>query len=640
MGRPLGPWAPPGRRSLTPPPPPPPPPLPTPPSRLRWQDGTMTPEASWCSSAGTFSGGDMDSYASDGGEPPLSTVGDASTADTVTSGTFRVGHCLKVPEEGALVCLLTDQSAPLMATFNRRTKAWDLFPTVHKQDGSVLYLPNECLFIVVRQGERMGLRCVAADGRLVQATRHAADPLRAANYNFGKWETWEPVEGGGFRNRAWGRLLGIEIHEVRSCLASALYENELSHRRENNLLRDALEEAQEARQETEDTLERVVAESGVHITAARGEVARLEGELQQSLEEGSALTARLAEADADRTRLERALSRSAQEGQDLKACLEAARGESARLSAELTTTVEASAEKVRGLEQARLAEIRVMEGRHAEEVAELQFELEKREEALQVIASRASLFSTPRSSASTVTKHAFSEAVAQDGARDPAAKALDLGESPESQYVDAESDVHAPTLEGLAAEDKENVPPTAEMDKAHAFPAEPEDETAHLVQLPAMPDQMDLKEYYEAFGVSSSEEEGAFEEEAFEDEAFEEEAFEEEQPFTAAAEAEDGDSPGRRSVTELRAMFDGERREGSPLAGEPSARSPVAPSSHDLGLKTAEYYSGEEDVEARAAAKALALEGDGPAGLGNFSRTNTSMRMGSRIGALPPDVFA
>ena len=271
-----------------------------------------------------------------------------------------------------------------------------------------------------------------------------------------------------------------------------------------------------------------------------------------------------------------------------------------------------------------------MEGRHAEEVAELQFELEKREEALQVIASRASLFSTPRSSASTVTKHAFSEAVAQDGALDPAAKALDLGESPESQYVDAESDVHAPTLEGLAADDKENVPPTAEVDKAHAFLAEPEDETAHLVQLPAMPDQMDLKEYCEAFGVSSSEEEGAFEEEA----------FEEEEPFAAAAEAVGGDSPGRRSVTELRDMFDGERRAGSPFAGEPSARSPVAPSSHDLGLKTAEYYSGEEDVEARAAAKALALEDDGPAGLVNFSRTNTSMRMGSRIGALPPDVFA
>ena len=63
-----------------------------------------------------------------------------------------------------------------------------------------------------------------------QCTRHAADPLRAANYNFGKWETWEPAEGGGFRNRAWGRLLDVEIHEVRSCLASALYENE--HQRE------------------------------------------------------------------------------------------------------------------------------------------------------------------------------------------------------------------------------------------------------------------------------------------------------------------------------------------------------------------------------------------------------------------------
>ena len=76
------------------------------------------------------------------------------------------------------------------------------------------------------------------------------------------------------------------------------------------------------------------------------------------------------------------------------------------------------------------------------------------------------------------------------------------------------------------------------------------------------------------------------------------------------------------------------------MAGEPSARSPVAPSSHDLRLKTTEYYSGEEEVEARAAAKALALEDDVPAGLANFSRSNTSMRMGSRIGALPPDVFA
>jgi len=596
----------------------------------------ITPEASWCSSAEGFSGADLGSFASDAGDPPLSTVGDASTVDTVSSGALRVGHCLKVPEEGALVCLLTSQSAPLMATFNRRTKAWDLFPTVHKQDGSVLYLPNECLFIVVRQGERMGLRCVAADGRLVQCTRHAADPLRAANYNFGKWETWEPAEGGGFRNRAWGRLLDVEIHEVRSCLASALYENELSHRREENLLRDALEEAQEARQETEDTLERVVAESGMHITAARGEVARLEGELERSLSESANLTSRLAQSDSDKVKLERSLSQAAQEGQDLKACLEAARGEGARLSSELSATVQASAEKVRHLEQARAEEQRALEAKHAEEVAELEFELEKREEALQVIASRASLFSTPRSSASTVSKRAFVDAAVEEGI-DPAAKALDMEESPESQYADADSDVQQAAVAEFAADDKENVPPAAFAKSEQAFEQEGEqefetvalegaldDETAHLVQL-SMPDEMGLQQFSAYAAGQSSEEEDLEDPEGAEGHA-----------------AEDYVSPGRRSVTEMRDMYEGrfEGQAGSPVVPQASTRSPVAPSSHDLRLKTAEYFEEEAAVEARAAAKAKALDDSEPAGLANISRAKTSMRMGARIGAPPPSIFA
>ena len=597
-------------------------------------EATVTPEASWCSGVEGLSGADLGSCASDAGDSVLSTAGDASDVDTVSTGALRVGHCLKVPEEGALVCLLTSQSAPLMATFNRRTKAWDLFPTVHKQDGSVLYLPNECLFIVARQGERMGLRCVAADGRLVQATRHAADPLRAANYNFGKWETWEPAAGGGFRNRAWGRLLDVEIHEVRSCLASALYENELSHRREENLLRDALEEAQEVRQETEDTLERVVAESGVHITAARGEVARLEGELERSMGESAHLTSRLAQADADKVKLERALSQAAQDGQDLKACLEAARGEGARLSSELSATVQASSEKVRGLEQAHAEEQRAMELQHAEEVAELEFELEKREEALQVIASRASLFSTPRSSASTEAKRAFVD-VAQEGV-DPAAKALDMEESPESQYADADSDVQqaAAAAEEFAADDKENVPPAASAKgeqaegeqefETVALESTLDDETAHLVQL-SMPDEMGLQQFSAYAAGESSEEEDA------------------EGPAGAEGPAaEDFLSPGRRSVTEMCDLYEGrvEDQAGSPFAPQASTRSPVAPSSHDLGLKTAEYYEEEAAVEARAAAKAQALDGGEPAGLANFSRAKTSMRMGARIGAPPPNIFA
>merc|ERR1719335_817786 len=422
--------------------------------------------------------------------------------------------------------------------------------------------------------------------------RHAADPLRAANYNFGKWETWEPAAGGGFRNRAWGRLLDVEIHEVRSCLASALYENELSHRREENLLRDALEEAQEVRQETEDTLERVVAESGVHITAARGEVARLEGELERSMGESAHLTSRLAQADADKVKLERALSQAAQDGQDLKACLEAARGEGARLSSELSATVQASSEKVRGLEQAHAEEQRAMELQHAEEVAELEFELEKREEALQVIASRASLFSTPRSSASTEAKRAFVD-VAQEGV-DPAAKALDMEESPESQYADADSDFETVALESTL-----------------------DDETAHLVQL-SMPDEMGLQQFSAYAAGESSEEEDA------------------EGPAGAEGPAaEDFLSPGRRSVTEMCDLYEGrvEDQAGSPFAPQASTRSPVAPSSHDLGLKTAEYYEEEAAVEARATAQAL--DGGEPAGLANFSRAKTSMRMGARIGAPP-----
>ena len=66
----------------------------------------------------------------------------------------------------------------------------------------------------------------------------------------------------------------------------------------------------------------------------------------------------------------------------------------------------------------------------------------------------------------------------------------------------------------------------------------------------------------------------------------------------------------------------------------------MAPSSHDLGLKTAEYYEEEAAVEARAAAKAQSLDGGEPAGLANFSRAKTSMRMGARIGAPPPNIFA
>ena len=66
----------------------------------------------------------------------------------------------------------------------------------------------------------------------------------------------------------------------------------------------------------------------------------------------------------------------------------------------------------------------------------------------------------------------------------------------------------------------------------------------------------------------------------------------------------------------------------------------MAPSSHDLGLKTAEYFEEEAAVEARAAAKAKALDDSEPAGLANISRAKTSMRMGARIGAPPPNIFA
>jgi len=364
----------------------------------------------------------------------------------------RAGQRLTHPDEGTVVCLMNALGAPLMATRNRRTKAWDLLPTLQKQDGPLLHLPVECLFYTVRRGGFVGLASFAAQGRMVQATKHAAEPLRAANYNFGKWESWVERDGALF-NAAWkGRTLGCEIHEVRCCLLSSMYEQQIAHRQEVRELGDTLALAEGERVAAEEQAARIVKESRMHFAALKGAVSKAEGEAMVLQSELNMRSSQVTDLLSNVESLEKTLARVNHE----KALLQAR-------STELEENVklaQASLEKYRAEAARAMAQktlehqqtVTFLQDEHETKVQELQAELATREDALHSIAERVSVFSSPGASPSV-------KSVTSTRVPSPSVSGLPSNEpAPAAMAAEPEAEVAPFNAEPEEEADKENIP--------------------------------------------------------------------------------------------------------------------------------------------------------------------------------------
>ena len=123
---------------------------------------------------------------------------------------------------------------------------------------------------------------------MVQAPRDRRKAVRAATRNFGAWERWRLApDGGDFEIVAWkGRALGCEIHEVRCCLLSSIFNAEIERRHAEQRLEEALAATDLERAEAAAAYGHLKRESTTHIQnvvaalrAAQAEHAVLKDEL-------------------------------------------------------------------------------------------------------------------------------------------------------------------------------------------------------------------------------------------------------------------------------------------------------------------------------------------------------------------------
>lgn len=149
-------------------------------------------------------------------------------------------------EEGTLVSFWDDRSRPMACIPS--LKVWELKPVTcdrHRSPRKLKLfpeLPPECLFSVVREGNRLGFSSVAARGRMLQATKGEGTPHLVNNHNFGPWEEWALRENEGclVNVRFRSKRLGYSIRLVSAGCTSLLRQHEKLLSREERSLREQL----------------------------------------------------------------------------------------------------------------------------------------------------------------------------------------------------------------------------------------------------------------------------------------------------------------------------------------------------------------------------------------------------------------
>ena len=236
---------------------------------------------------------------------------------------------------------------------------------------------------------------------MVQAPRDRRAAVRAANRNFGTWERWRLApDGGDFENVAWKRrTLGCEIHEVRCCLLSSIFNAEIERRHAEQRLEEALAATDLERAEAAAAYGRLKRESTTHIQnvvaalrAAQAEHAVLKDELAFE-------RAQVGDMRAALEGLEKALARAGNEKAQAQTQL-AEFEERARLSDEAVVKLkQETAAVIAHLTENHKKTVDFLEEEHRTKMFELEAELNGREEALQSIAERVTTYLSPAAAA-------------------------------------------------------------------------------------------------------------------------------------------------------------------------------------------------------------------------------------------------
>lgn len=191
-------------------------------------------------------------------------------------------------------------------------KGWDLKPVTcerHKSPRQMKFfpeLPPECVFAIVKEGNRLGFSSVVARGRMLQATKGEHSPHRVNNHNFGPWEEWvlDPSERRLFNARFREKDLGFSVRLVCTGCTSLLRQHEKLLSREERSLREQLYYASKEVESLQTRLKECETLLKEESIAASEKVKEMRDKLETSSAGQDKLSSDLKEANAKLEKLE------------------------------------------------------------------------------------------------------------------------------------------------------------------------------------------------------------------------------------------------------------------------------------------------------------------------------------------------
>eukprot|EP00216_Chloropicon_sp_CCMP2111_P001237 CAMPEP_0198241290 /NCGR_PEP_ID=MMETSP1446-20131203/6131_1 /TAXON_ID=1461542 ORGANISM="Unidentified sp, Strain CCMP2111" /NCGR_SAMPLE_ID=MMETSP1446 /ASSEMBLY_ACC=CAM_ASM_001112 /LENGTH=619 /DNA_ID=CAMNT_0043924101 /DNA_START=1 /DNA_END=1860 /DNA_ORIENTATION=+ len=302
----------------------------------------------------------------------------------------------KVPVEGSLVCFTTDEGLPLKAVKDEGLQVWELMPTSLDEDASQHYLAAECVFTVVKKGNKYGFRSWGAEGRLLQDVRSKKENPRVANYNFGSWESWTLAEN-KLMNCAWKTELTWNIAEVRVQVLSLLHQSDIKQRSENRDLRKALIFTEEKYGEMEGHLKHAVQTCQKQMDFAAKQIDDMQAKLVESLAKNECLSTELLEYKEINKRLQATVARIGKDKENLENRTADLKLKSAGMEKQISQDRIKHKEKVKKITSELTAENRKLKASLESRIKELEEESQGLHGALDSIASKINRFSAKNS---------------------------------------------------------------------------------------------------------------------------------------------------------------------------------------------------------------------------------------------------
>ncbi|KAK9835356.1 hypothetical protein WJX81_004314 [Elliptochloris bilobata] len=352
----------------------------------RWLRQSLAPNAPGVGSPSVLS-----NAASDGPSSPGSVAG----SDVLPT---------RLLEQGSVVVFFT--AAGELVTAAGCGRSWELRAVAlperpRASEGAVrlAHFPGDAVFMVVRDGDRIGFRSLGAEGRILQAAREPGAPHRLAGHAFGAQEGWRTTPA-GLLNCQWReKCLGLEVQEVRAVATPDIRAIERAQCRAARSSQAQVRQLQGRLAEADQRLRELLRASQRQLEAASAEAAELRARAAGERAVRAAAEASAAQRGRVLTQLEQRLGELAAEKDAAEAALarmsgrlDAAQEDAAK---EAHRAASRTAELERQLQAARgqASELETAAVSYEEQRAELAAERDRLEEALQAIQMRMSALS-------------------------------------------------------------------------------------------------------------------------------------------------------------------------------------------------------------------------------------------------------